>query len=129
MNKQSLSLAALIAMIALPLPAGDAKADSLYVPLLTYRTGAFAGSGIPVANGMHDYLMMLNERDGGVGEKLTDLRSQSDARFGEQLPVVCLEDPADVPCHRPAIPVRWMRQRQCFPAAGEQSSRMLVPAR
>src|SRR5262249_31854908 len=41
--------------------------DSIYVPLLTYRTGPFAGSGIPIANGMHDYLAMLNERDGGIG--------------------------------------------------------------
>lgn len=41
--------------------------DQLYVPLLTYRTGAFAGSGIPIADGMHDYLEMLNQRDGGIG--------------------------------------------------------------
>jgi len=41
--------------------------DSIYVPLMTYRTGPFAGSGIPIANGMHDYLAMLNERDGGIG--------------------------------------------------------------
>jgi branched-chain amino acid transport system substrate-binding protein len=41
--------------------------DSIYVPLLTYRTGPFAGSGTPIANGMHDYLAMLNERDGGIG--------------------------------------------------------------
>ncbi len=41
--------------------------DTIYVPLLTYRTGPFAGSGIPIANGMHDYLDMLNERDGGIG--------------------------------------------------------------
>jgi branched-chain amino acid transport system substrate-binding protein len=41
--------------------------DSIYVPLLTYRTGPFAGSGIPLANGLHDYLTMLNERDGGIG--------------------------------------------------------------
>src|SRR4051812_20116766 len=41
--------------------------DSIYVPLLTYRTGPFAGSGIPIANGMADYLKMLNERDGGIG--------------------------------------------------------------
>ncbi len=32
-----------------------------------YRTGPFAGSGIPIANGMRDYLAMLNERDGGIG--------------------------------------------------------------
>src|SRR3954470_13305382 len=41
--------------------------DSIYVPLFTYRTGPFAGSGIPIANGKHDYLDMLNERDGGIG--------------------------------------------------------------
>jgi branched-chain amino acid transport system substrate-binding protein len=41
--------------------------ESIYVPLLTYRTGPFAGSGIPIANGMADYLQMLNERDGGIG--------------------------------------------------------------
>ncbi len=41
--------------------------DGIYVPLLTYRTGAFAGSGIPIADGMHDYFTMLNERDGGIG--------------------------------------------------------------
>jgi branched-chain amino acid transport system substrate-binding protein len=41
--------------------------DTIYIPLLTYRTGPFAGSGIPIANGMHDYFTMLNERDGGIG--------------------------------------------------------------
>ncbi len=45
----------------------QAKAEEFYVPLLTYRTGAFAGSGIPIADGMSDYLTMLNERDGGIG--------------------------------------------------------------
>jgi len=48
-------------------PAMAQTQDSIYVPLLTYRTGPFAGSGIPVANGLHDYLSMLNERDGGIG--------------------------------------------------------------
>jgi branched-chain amino acid transport system substrate-binding protein len=41
--------------------------DGLYVPFFTYRTGPFAGSGIPIANGLTDYLNMLNERDGGIG--------------------------------------------------------------
>ena len=41
--------------------------DSIFVPLLTYRTGPFAGNGIPLSNGVHDYLTMLNERDGGIG--------------------------------------------------------------
>ena len=37
------------------------------MPLFTYRTGPFSGSGTPVADGMHDYLDMLNARDGGIG--------------------------------------------------------------
>ena len=42
-------------------------AKGIYIPLFTYRTGAYAGSGIPTANGMSDYFTMLNERDGGIG--------------------------------------------------------------
>ena len=41
--------------------------DRHYIPLLTYRTGPFAGSGTPNANGMHDLFTMLNVRDGGIG--------------------------------------------------------------
>jgi branched-chain amino acid transport system substrate-binding protein len=59
---------ALAAMVGASAAVTHAQAqDSIYVPLFTYRTGPFAGSGIPVANGMHDYLSMLNERDGGIG--------------------------------------------------------------
>jgi branched-chain amino acid transport system substrate-binding protein len=43
-----------------------AAQDSLFMPLLTYRTGAFAGSGISIADGMRDYLEMINQRDGGI---------------------------------------------------------------
>ena len=65
-------LFALGAVAAATLGAGalavpTAAQEGIYVPLLTYRTGPFAGSGIPIANGMHDYLSMLNERDGGIG--------------------------------------------------------------
>ena len=65
--KHKLALAALTlsAISAVPLPAF--AQDTVYVPLLTYRTGAFAGSGIHIANGMRDYLEMLNQRDGGIG--------------------------------------------------------------
>jgi branched-chain amino acid transport system substrate-binding protein len=61
--KAGAAAAVLIGATAIP----AAAQDSLYVPLLTYRTGPFAGSGIPIADGMHDYLRMLNERDGGIG--------------------------------------------------------------
>ncbi len=38
----------------------------LVIPTLDYRTGPFAPSGIPYANGYSDYYLMLNERDGGI---------------------------------------------------------------
>jgi branched-chain amino acid transport system substrate-binding protein len=57
--------AVLLASAAYTPPA--AAQDSIYVPLFTYRTGPFSGSGIFIANGMRDYLTMLNERDGGIG--------------------------------------------------------------
>jgi branched-chain amino acid transport system substrate-binding protein len=52
---------------ALLLPAPSQAQDAIFVPLFTYRTGPFAGSGGPIADGMHDYLQMLNQRDGGIG--------------------------------------------------------------
>ncbi|GAB5378170.1 MAG: ABC transporter substrate-binding protein [Acuticoccus sp.] len=57
------------AAVAAGVPVAPAVAQdgALFMPLLTYRTGPFAGSGIPIADGMHDYLAMLNERDGGIG--------------------------------------------------------------
>jgi branched-chain amino acid transport system substrate-binding protein len=63
---RTLALAAGFATLAgAALPA--VAQESIYVPLFTYRTGPYAGSGTPVANGMHDYLAMLNARDGGIG--------------------------------------------------------------
>ncbi len=63
--------AAFAATMAGTMATPAAAQDSIYMPLLTYRTGAFAGSGIPIADGMRDYLEMINQRDGGVnGVKL-----------------------------------------------------------
>lgn len=59
--------AALAGCIAAGAAAPAAAEDSNFVPLFTYRTGPFSGSGIPIANGMRDYLEMLNQRDGGIG--------------------------------------------------------------
>jgi branched-chain amino acid transport system substrate-binding protein len=68
MRIRTLALAAAAGVaLATALPVAASAQDAIYVPLFTYRTGAFAGSGIPIANGMSDYLNMLNERDGGIG--------------------------------------------------------------
>lgn len=64
---KKLILSALLAASALTMAAPASAQDSVYVPLLTYRTGPFSGSGVHIANGMRDYLEMLNQRDGGIG--------------------------------------------------------------
>ncbi|MBN9536873.1 MAG: ABC transporter permease [Alphaproteobacteria bacterium 65-37] len=37
-----------------------------FIPGLVYRTGAYAPNGIPFADGVADYIAMLNARDGGI---------------------------------------------------------------
>ena len=37
-----------------------------FIPVLVYRTGAYAVSGVPYADGEVDYYKLINERDGGV---------------------------------------------------------------
>jgi branched-chain amino acid transport system substrate-binding protein len=58
-----LALAGVVAAMA----AGPVAAQEIYAPNLSYRTGPFAATGIPLMNGQRDYFLMLNARDGGVG--------------------------------------------------------------
>jgi branched-chain amino acid transport system substrate-binding protein len=46
-------------------PAAHAQGE-IFIPLLVYRTGAYAPNGIPSANGFNDYFNLLNERDRGI---------------------------------------------------------------
>jgi branched-chain amino acid transport system substrate-binding protein len=62
---RALAIASLLTA-GLAVPPASAE-DGIFVPLMTYRTGPFSGSGQHIADGMHDYLTMLNERDGGIG--------------------------------------------------------------
>jgi len=74
------------ALVGAPL-AGIALAQGkeLFIPLLVYRTGPYAPSGIPIANGFVDYFSLINERDGGVnGVKLAweECETQYDTKQG-----------------------------------------------
>jgi branched-chain amino acid transport system substrate-binding protein len=75
-----------VAMLAWPL-AGMAPAQDkvMFIPLLVYRTGAYAPNGIPSANGFNDYFNLINERDGGInGVKLVweECEMQYDTKQG-----------------------------------------------
>ena len=66
MLKRTLALGLIAGTLAATAVPAQAQ-EGIYVPLFTYRTGPFSGSGIHIANGMRDYLEMLNARDGGIG--------------------------------------------------------------
>ena len=74
MKLKSLVTTGLGALVALTsLYGGQAAAQNeQFFPLLVYRTGPYAPSGIPAANGAVDYFKLINERDGGInGVKIT----------------------------------------------------------
>jgi branched-chain amino acid transport system substrate-binding protein len=63
-----MTLAAAVAAIgatAIAEPA-FAQAQEQFIPSLVYRTGPYAPNGIPWADGIVDYLTLINERDGGI---------------------------------------------------------------
>ena len=64
--------------------------DTLYIPALSYRTGAFAGGGTPFANGFMDYLAMLNARDGGIGG-VKIVNEECETAYNAQKGVECYE--------------------------------------
>src|SRR5215470_5360059 len=64
---------------------GSAQTNTAFIPLLVYRTGPYAPSGIPIANGFVDYFALVNERDGGVnGVKINweECETQYDTKQG-----------------------------------------------
>jgi branched-chain amino acid transport system substrate-binding protein len=65
-------------------------ADEVFIPLLVYRTGPYAPSGIPIANGMIDYFKLLNERDGGIGGAKV-VWEECETQYDTKLGVECYE--------------------------------------
>jgi branched-chain amino acid transport system substrate-binding protein len=79
----------ILAAAAWPL-AATAQDKTIFIPLLTYRTGPYAPNGIPIANAALDYFNLVNERDGGInGVKLSfeECETQYDTKQG----VECFE--------------------------------------
>ncbi|MFQ5468029.1 MAG: ABC transporter substrate-binding protein [Kiloniellaceae bacterium] len=61
-----------------------------FIPMLVYRTGPYAPSGIPVANGFRDYYTLVNKRDGGInGVKITF--EECETEYNTKLGVECYE--------------------------------------
>ncbi len=71
-------------------PAGAAEAQEQFVPLPTFRVGAYASSGIPVWGGFIDYLTYVNDVEGGVnGVKL--VYEECETEWSAERGVECYE--------------------------------------
>ncbi|WP_163847434.1 ABC transporter substrate-binding protein [Pseudooceanicola aestuarii] len=79
----------LAALTATIMGAAPALAD-LTIPTLNYRTGPYAPSGIPYADGFSDYLTLLNERDGGIGGEMID-EKECETGYNTEKGVECYE--------------------------------------
>src|SRR5712692_4094102 len=80
--------AAILSGVALAAPA--AAQNEQFIPILSYRTGAYAVNGVPFANGMADYYNLINERDGGInGVKL--LVEECETGYATDKGVECYE--------------------------------------
>ena len=91
MSLRTLCLAAVAAALVAPtMAAAPAAADEQFIPLMVYRTGPYAPSGTPWADGQRAYLDLINERDGGVnGVKLT--YEECETEYNNDKGVECYE--------------------------------------
>jgi branched-chain amino acid transport system substrate-binding protein len=90
MRRIHLVLAGFATLVGLLLVAPVLAQNELFIPLLVYRTGPYAPSGIPVANGYIDYLKLLNARDHGInGLQLT--WEECETKYDTKLGVECYE--------------------------------------
>ena len=81
---------AVVAMTGISSTTIQVAADEQFIPMLVYRTGPYAPSGIPVANGFRDYYTMINNRDGGInGVKVTF--EECETEYNTKLGVECYE--------------------------------------
>jgi len=89
-NKLVLSLMGAVVAASGILAAPAMAAEEQFFPMLVYRTGPYAPSGIPVANGFRDYYTLLNKRDGGInGVKVTF--EECETQYNTKLGVECYE--------------------------------------
>ena len=90
MKRLNLALAAAVVVAASALPAASAWAQAQqYMPVLSYRTGPYAPNGVPIADGIVDYLKLVNERGGINGVKL--LIEECETQYDTARSVECYE--------------------------------------
>ncbi|MCH8000214.1 MAG: ABC transporter substrate-binding protein [Proteobacteria bacterium] len=105
MNIKTLILAAVGGMVGLSGVAATSPAladGEHFIPMLVYRTGPYAPSGIPIANGFRDYYKLINARDGGVnGIKIAF--EECETEYNTKLGVECYEKLKNKGAHGAAL--------------------------
>lgn len=77
-------------LLGLHLPASALAEDVLTIANMAFRTGPFAAAGAPLMDGQRDYMLMLNERDGGInGIKLS--YEECETGFSTEKGVACYD--------------------------------------
>lgn len=90
-----MKLQRILARVALAAAAATLAAGALaqtpeqFFPVLTYRTGAYAPNGIPMANGYVDYFKLVNARGGINGVKI--LWEECETAYATDRGVECYE--------------------------------------
>ena len=85
----SVSAACIGLSAALVAPMASAQAKEQFFPSLVYRTGAYAPNGVPFANGMADYMKLVNAR-GGINGVMT-LLEECETGYATDRGVECYE--------------------------------------
>ena len=88
LKKLVIVTATLGAAVLLP-SAAQAQAKEQFIPLLTYRTGAYAPNGVPIANGTVDYYKLVNAKGGINGVKI--LWEECETQYATDKSVECYE--------------------------------------
>jgi branched-chain amino acid transport system substrate-binding protein len=80
----------LASVVALTPAVATAAEKAIFIPSMAYRTGPYAPSGIPWANGFADYFALVNEKYGGInGVKI--LWEECETQYKTDLGVECYE--------------------------------------
>lgn len=124
---RSAALAAVGAGLALGLVAPAAAEDATvqYIPLLTYRVGAYASSGIPIWAGIIDYFTYLNEAEGGInGVKL--VWDECETEWGVEKGLECYERVKHGKDGSP-VPILWPHSDPIAKALLEKATADKIP--
>ncbi|MQT14654.1 ABC transporter substrate-binding protein [Segnochrobactrum spirostomi] len=106
-----------------PAAAEDAKVQ--YIPLLTYRVGAYASSGIPIWAGIIDYFTYLNKAEGGInGVKL--VWDECETEWGVEKGLECYERVKHGKDGSP-VPILWPHSDPIAKALLEKATADKIP--